>query len=358
MLALLNETGLQNTLDEEGEKERVDNLEQLVNAAAIFDEENKPGQGLPEGPPPEPGAYDGEEELAAQRASIAGFLENAALMQSTDVLKGAGNQDANELVGPGADLNRVTLMTLHMAKGLEFPVVFLCGLEEGLLPMIRMGAAQNFAAVGEEYDPTKDNKAIEEERRLFYVGVTRARETLFLMRAAYRTRYGKTEPGIPSRFLEEVPDWLVDAENKAGKVWDKPGGFGRTGGFGGNWSDRDSGSGRAAPSKSGSGKAPWDDDFGTDAVFADEQKSGFKKSASSVRSTESTWNDRTIDTDGGMGQLNESGFSVGDKVQHDKFGDGVVESMTGSGISLKATVRFRTVGTKQLLVSLAKLRRR
>ena len=126
---LLEESGLRDSFEDAGEKERVENLNELVNAAAEFDRENDPEKTrIPEGLPPEPGAFDGLEELTERNASLAGFLENSALLSPTDKLD--PNQD------------RVTLMTLHMAKGLEYPIVFLTGLEEGLLPLVRTSSLE------------------------------------------------------------------------------------------------------------------------------------------------------------------------------------------------------------------------
>ena len=192
--AMLDRSGLTAMLKEAGEDERLENLDQLLNAAVKFDLEYDPKIAkLPAEPPPEPGAYDGLEEMAQRQASLAGFLENSALLAPTD------NFD------PDAD--RVTLMTLHMAKGLEFPVVFLSGLEEGLLPLIRGGAFSQYGESARER--VEDVKAIEEERRLMYVGITRARERLYISRARYRRRFGKSDMTEPSRFLSEIPDKLL-----------------------------------------------------------------------------------------------------------------------------------------------------
>ncbi len=119
----------------------------------------------------------------------------------------------------------VTLLTMHGAKGLEYPIVFLVGLEEGLLPHGRTVAEEEDAL---EENPGRANTAIEEERRLFYVGITRARHTLYLSLAAQRTRRGRAIPSHPSRFLEELGDDLLDpvaddrntpAEDGAAKAW-------------------------------------------------------------------------------------------------------------------------------------------
>jgi DNA helicase-2/ATP-dependent DNA helicase PcrA len=131
--------------------DRIANLQELYNAALQFAEEN-------------------------EDASLDAFLANAALASSLD-----DNKESSE---------KVALMTLHAAKGLEFPVVFLVGLEEGLFPSFRS---------------VNDPSALEEERRLMYVGITRAQEKLFLSHAQARRLYGNREYAIPSRFLAELP---------------------------------------------------------------------------------------------------------------------------------------------------------
>jgi DNA helicase-2/ATP-dependent DNA helicase PcrA len=161
---LIDRTGYIKALETEGSPEafsRIENLKELANAA-----------------------HDAE----ARGETLAEFLDHAALASDTDQF----DPDA-----------RVTLMTLHAAKGLEFPLVFLAGLEEGLFPHSR----------------TLNNPdELEEERRLCYVGMTRAMNTLILTRAHYRRRYGNDAPemSIPSRFLEEVPSQLI--ENLGGRL--------------------------------------------------------------------------------------------------------------------------------------------
>ena len=164
LIRFLNDrTGYIKALESEGSPEafsRIENLKELANAA-----------------------HDAE----VRGETLADFLDHAALASDTDQ------------IDPSA---RVTLMTLHAAKGLEFPLVFLAGLEEGLFPHSR----------------TLNNpEELEEERRLCYVGMTRAMNTLILTRAHYRRRYGNDAPemSIPSRFLEEVPPALI--ENLGGR---------------------------------------------------------------------------------------------------------------------------------------------
>ena len=160
---IIDRTGYIKALETEGTPEafsRIENLKELANAA-----------------------HDAEE----RGETLAEFLDHAALASDTDQFD------------PNA---RVTLMTLHAAKGLEFPLVFLAGLEEGLFPHSRTLSSPD---------------ELEEERRLCYVGMTRAMDSLVLSRAHYRRRYGydAPEPTIPSRFLEEVPTHLV--ENLGGR---------------------------------------------------------------------------------------------------------------------------------------------
>ena len=155
---LIDRTGYIRSLEEEGTPEafsRIENLKELANAA-----------------------QDAEERAE----TLAEFLDHAALVSDTDQYK--------------AD-SRVTLMTLHSAKGLEFPLVVLAGLEEGLFPLSRT---------------LNEPDQMEEERRLCYVGLTRAMDTLIVTRARYRRRYGNDMPdtSLPSRFLEEIPSHLIE----------------------------------------------------------------------------------------------------------------------------------------------------
>ncbi|MBS1258130.1 MAG: ATP-dependent DNA helicase PcrA [Candidatus Scalindua arabica] len=141
-------------------EERLENIDELVNAASEYDNSNPDG-------------------------SLQGFLEEVALI--SDIDKWDDQTDT------------VTLMTLHAAKGLEFPVVFIAGLEEGLLP----------------HSQSKDSDDdIEEERRLCYVGITRAQRDLFLIHTRYRAKFGQRSPCIPSRFLSEIPEDFIEGIDK------------------------------------------------------------------------------------------------------------------------------------------------
>ena len=171
---LIDRTGYIRSLEEEGTPEafsRIENLKELANAAQDAQERGE---------------------------TLAEFLDHAALVSDTDQYK--------------AD-SRVTLMTLHSAKGLEFPLVILAGLEEGLFPHSRT---------------LNDPIQMEEERRLCYVGLTRAMDSLIVTRARYRRRYGNDMPeaSLPSRFLEEIPSHLIEdvagtsrRRQHVGRIW-------------------------------------------------------------------------------------------------------------------------------------------
>jgi DNA helicase-2/ATP-dependent DNA helicase PcrA len=159
----MEESGYVQDLQKQGTDEaenRLENISELYNAVLQFQEEN-------------------------EDTSLGGFLANASLASDLDDLK-----DGNKAV---------SLMTLHAAKGLEFPVVFLVGLEQGLFP--------NFRSMD---DPI----ALEEERRLCYVGITRAQEQLYLSHARERRLYGNREPALASQFLGELPKELVSSTHK------------------------------------------------------------------------------------------------------------------------------------------------
>ncbi|MRR51519.1 MAG: DNA helicase II, partial [Rhodocyclaceae bacterium] len=244
--------------EKEGQ-DRLANLDELVNAAANFIAEE--------------GAVGDEGEISADLAS---FLAHASLE--------AGEHQAGE----GDDA--LQLMTVHAAKGLEFNVVFLSGLEEGLFP---------------HENSLLENDGLEEERRLMYVAVTRARQRLYLSFAQTRMLHGQTRYSLPSRFIEEVPagllKWLTPQQ-----------GMVRHGGQQSAWSGDD-------------------------------------------------YRSRSADTlGGGSGYSREpaergGGFRIGQNVQHAKFGLGVIVNAEGSGIDARVQVNFGPVGMKWLALSVAKL---
>ncbi|MFH0940020.1 MAG: UvrD-helicase domain-containing protein [Planctomycetota bacterium] len=313
--AMLKESGLLNALRDADELERLENLDSLVNAAAEFDEDNDPQRRRePEGPPPEPGAFDGLEELSQQQASLAGFLEKTALLTPTDDY--------------ATDDDRVTLMTLHMAKGLEFPIVFITGLEEGLLPLMRAGMGE---------DQNSERRALEEERRLVYVGMTRAKEKLYVCQAKFRRRFGKSDYTIPSRFLSEIPTALLETDQSlsaferdehALSKYNKP----------------------ALKSAEDTAFANFEREVAS--VFGDEQQARPRSHDLALR----TVVDRLLDDNDNLSD-EPPPLEVGDRVQHAQFGIGTVEAISGSGLAMKAKVYFRNHGPKQLLISLARLQK-
>ncbi len=258
------------------------------------------------------------------------FLQQATLVAGTDALD------------PSADA--VTMMTMHNAKGLEFPLVFVTGLEDGLFPLAR--AAE---------DPAQ----LEEERRLFYVGVTRAERTLYLSHAEQRRRNGEFMASMPSRFLREITPGLVkradtkrvllEGRGRSGFGDDDSGAFGDRTGSGGSG---DAARRRTAPGPYGSAG------FGRNAF---DGKSRLDAGRSSGRRVDpSTWSGRQ---DGEHAPEDESqdapSLRVGERVQHAKFGTGTIAEFTGSGRDAKVRIDFddEEIGRKTLVIAQAKLER-
>ncbi len=284
---LIDRTGYIKQLEEEDTPEslgRIDNLRELVNAA--MDSRDR-GETLNE------------------------FLDHAALVSDAD------DYDEN---------SRITLMTLHAAKGLEFPLVILVGLEEGLFPHSRTLMAPD---------------DIEEERRLCYVGMTRAMDTLILTNARYRRRYGTDMPeaSIPSRFLEEVPQDLLQelgtARRSASRVSaeDSPGSHYA-------YENEDQrpqhGQPKPKPHASYSG-TPYNSIDNIAEFFASRGK---KFSPPKIVPAET----------GG-----KSGFRPGQRVRHPKYGEGTVYLREGDGENAKLTVQFNKFGLKKLVEKYAQL---
>ncbi len=225
------------------------------------------------------------------------FLEQVSLVADTDQLDGD---------------NRVVLMTLHSAKGLEFPDVFLVGLEEGVFPHTRALT-----------EPTE----LEEERRLAYVGITRAQRRLHITHAWSRTLFGATQYNPPSRFLDEIPSELVESLGKVGGR----GGQGRSS----YRSQSDTGYRRGAALSS----------FDPDDDVAAHRERVVEAAMRAGRSTPAP---------SGADGL---GLRVGDDVVHPTFGEGVVIEVRGEGDRAEASVRFAGVGTKHLSLAWAPLKK-
>ena len=272
----IQETGLLQALRDQNTPEalaRLENIHELLNAVAEF------AGGDPTGEP----------------RTLSEFLQEVSLVADVDRL--------------GDDENRVTLMTLHASKGLEFKVVFVTGLEEGLFPLAK--AAQ---------DPTE----LEEERRLLYVGVTRAEEALFLTYARSRYRYGDQQSSVRSRFLDELDgDDLLRTES------------------GGRFEAR---AGRFEPSSGGTGRyAEMASDYWKRSLRPDD--GGKKRRTKTVPSGE-----REVVYDEG-----ESEIVPGVRVHHRSFGNGKVLAVEGAGERAAATVFFNSVGQKKLKLAFARL---
>ncbi len=278
--AVLTQSGYLAELEAERSVEaqgRLENLQELVGSAREFDDQID--QGELHGLVAIGGVGQGEDASAAPQglARVQAFLEAISLV--TDI-------DESD-----PDVSTVTLMTLHSAKGLEFPVVFLVGLEDGVFPHVR--------SLG---DPDE----LEEERRLCYVGITRAEQRLYLCHAWSRMLFGTTDYRAPSRFLDEIPAELLMAVGQEEKR-------GRRQGLG-------------------------------------EHRENVVAAAMRRRNPDPAL------TSGASG-AEHLGLKVGDDVRHEKFGDGIIVDIEGSGDKAEAVVRFPDFGEKRLLLAWAPLQR-
>ncbi|MFG2816552.1 DNA helicase PcrA [Streptomyces sp. NPDC048410] len=261
--AVLERTGylaeLQASTDPQDET-RIENLQELAAVALEFEQEREDGE----------------------QGTLADFLERVALVADSD-------QIPDEEDGDGV----ITLMTLHTAKGLEFPVVFVTGMEDGVFPHLRA---------------LNQTKELEEERRLAYVGITRARERLYLTRAALRSAWGQPSYNPPSRFLEEIPATHLE------------------------WK------------RTGAASAP---------------ASAFGKAASSVASSLSSSRSRSSAAGASGFATRRTGdkpvvsLAIGDRVTHDQFGLGTVVAVAGDGDKAQATIDFGGGNAKRLLLRYA-----
>jgi len=266
---------------------------------------------------------DGRIENVAELVGVAEEYDDLTELLETVALV----SDSDEL---DDQASRVNLMTLHTAKGLEFPAVFLVGLEDGIFPHFRTLA-----------EPLE----LEEERRLCYVGITRARRWLYLSHAWVRTLWGNTSHNIPSRFLAEVPAELV---KDVGVVGGRSG-YGDRGGYGGRSGYGDRGGGRRRGDAADDSAGDWrtDDDgpvFGAGRGPARARR--YDDGLGPRREREKT-------TTG----AEDLDLAAGDKVVHDHWGDGVVIATVGKGERAQAKVKFASVGEKRLLLSATPLKR-
>jgi DNA helicase-2/ATP-dependent DNA helicase PcrA len=287
--AVLEQTGylagLRSSTDPQDES-RVENLAELVAVVREYEQDN------PEG-------------------SLGAFLEQVSLVADADQIPDAPAGTADELAAAVAEAKRlgvVTLMTLHTAKGLEFPVVFLTGMEHGLFPHQRSAT---------------DPKELAEERRLAYVGLTRARKRLYLTRSEVRSMWGQSQYNPASQFIEEIPAELVE--------WKREGSNRQAGGWG---SGASIGSSRYGGSFWGAGTAR-----GAEA----SPSAGFNADVPAAIAKNRVQPQKEI-----------VAVSVGDKVNHTSFGNGTVLAVEGAGDKTVAKVKF-DIGEKRLLLRYAPL---
>jgi DNA helicase-2/ATP-dependent DNA helicase PcrA len=270
--AVLERTGYRAELDASEDPQdgsRLDNLTELVTVAREFASD--------------PVAITPVDDGGAEPGSLAAFLERVALVADADQIP---DDD-------GTSGGVVTLMTLHTAKGLEFPVVFLTGWEDGMFPHLR--------ALG---DPAE----LAEERRLAYVGLTRAQHRLYLSRAITRSAWGQPMTNPASRFLADVPGSLV--------TW------------------RREEPGRAGPV----GRTVFGRNSGADVTGGDSAQAGV--AAQGLRSTPFRgWQNTPV-----------LSLDVGDRVTHDKYGLGTVVASDGSGPRATATIDFGSAGKVRLML--------
>ena len=257
---IINDTGYLTELEAEDTVEnqtRIENLMEFVSVAVEFEKES-------------------------ETTTLGEFLESISLVSDID------ETDENE--------DSVTLMTLHSAKGLEFPVVFIPGLEEGIFP---------------SYRSMDEDPEVEEERRLCYVGITRAREQLYISASSTRTLFGNTSYNKPSRFLKEIPEDLIVGLVKEEKQEIKP---------------------------------DYATTYSSKKIFNTNMKTDFSSKMNGVKMTTGT----VVNTD-------LSQFQTGTCVVHRKFGPGIIASVEPEGDDLKLEILFEKVGMKRLMAKFAQL---
>ena len=304
---ILEDTGYEEELQEEGEIEaqtRLENIEELINKAAAYEEDS-------------------------EHPTLDEFLEQVALVADID------NVDDSE--------DRVTLMTLHSAKGLEFPKVYLVGMEDGLFPGIMSIMAD-------------DKTEMEEERRLCYVGITRAKKELVLTAARQRMINGETRWSKPSRFIDEIPSELLDADKlqpvlgmekredfeDSGLPWNQgskssASRFGM--GYNAYTSKNVSPAGNSMGSGYGSSKNAGMSGYGSGMQSLEpKKKPGFGKTFTVQKAA-------SLD------------YKEGDRVKHAKFGEGTVKEIIDGSRDYEVTVEFDKGGQKKMLAGFAKLER-
>ncbi|HEY0222565.1 MAG TPA: DNA helicase PcrA [Lactovum miscens] len=262
----------QNTIEAQT---RIENIDEFKSVTQDFDKKNESTENL-------------VNETGSERLSR--FLNDLSLIMDTDSVDDESEQG-------------VTLMTLHSAKGLEFPIVFIVGMEEGIFPLSRVN---------------EDHDELEEERRLAYVGITRAEKRLYLTNANSRVLYGKLSYNRPSRFISEIEEELIEFTGQA---------RGRNTSFNVEFS----GSGARFSADRNFGVSGASNSSSTRGVHHSEEKLPWQK----------------------MPEEPTVSWHMGDTARHKKWGDGVVLSVTGSGNNLELRINFPEVGQKRLLAKVA-----
>lgn len=281
---VINETGYMQylELDKETAEERKANVMELLANLLRYMEENEGG-------------------------TLTGFLEEVALMTDID--------------NYNADSESVVMMTLHSAKGLEFPVVFIVGMEEGLFPGNQV-----------MYDPSE----IEEERRLCYVGITRAKEKLHITNARTRMIYGNTSITRPSRFISEIPEELTDSNLNSSQQ-----------GFFGGFSSQNS-----FGSSYGGGYSSKQSGVSQRNGFSGTQKSNSSSSAHGF--SRGGFSNNTVAKKSEPVKLD---YKVGDTVEHKTFGQGLIINANSVGGDMVLEIAFDNCGTKKIMAKMAKLKK-
>ncbi|MFY7980479.1 MAG: UvrD-helicase domain-containing protein [Limnohabitans sp.] len=312
---VLDKTGLVNHYRTEKEgADRVENLEELVNAAESFVTQEGFGRSavaMPQGLSQSPASQGVSDAPASDLGTIDEFSEDGVIMSPLAAFLTHASLEAGDNQAQAGE-DAVQLMTVHASKGLEFDAVFITGLEEGLFP---------------HENAMNDFDGLEEERRLMYVAITRARKRLYLSHSQTRMLHGQTRYNLKSRFLDELPEaclkWITPKGAGFANLGGNAGGFGAgSGGSGAPWGQ--------TPAQNRHARPAW----GQSSLSTEIYKSPpvpLQKAAP------------------------EHGITAGQNVFHTKFGEGKVLAVEGVGADARAQVNFPRHGVKWLALSVAKL---
>ncbi len=312
---VLDKTGLVNHYRTEKEgADRVENLEELVNAAESFVTQEGFGRSavaMPQGLSQSPASQGVSDAPASDLGTIDEFSEDGVIMSPLAAFLTHASLEAGDNQAQAGE-DAVQLMTVHASKGLEFDAVFITGLEEGLFP---------------HENAMNDFDGLEEERRLMYVAITRARKRLYLSHSQTRMLHGQTRYNLKSRFLDELPEaclkWITPKGAGFANLGGNAGGFGAgSGGSGAPWGQ--------TPAQNRHARPAW----GQSSLSTETYKSPpvpLQKAAP------------------------EHGITAGQNVFHTKFGEGKVLAVEGVGADARAQVNFPRHGVKWLALSVAKL---